>query len=56
LSKNYLIKPYITISTPQNEVTYPTPPAEAIAALQNNPNLKRDFELKYGPGSADEYL
>lgn len=56
LSNNFLIKPYITTSLPQNEVTYPTPPAEAIAALQNNPNLKQDFELKYGPGSADEYL
>ena len=56
LSNNFLIKPYIATSVPQNEVTYPTPPAEAIAALQNNPNLKQDFELKYGPGSADEYL
>ena len=56
LSNNFLIKPYIATSVPQNEVTYPTPPTEAIAALQNNPNLKQDFELKYGPGSADEYL
>lgn len=56
LSNNFLIKPYIATSAPQNEITYPTPPAEAIAALQNNPNLKQDFELKYGPGSADEYL
>lgn len=56
LSNNFLIKPYIITSVPQNQVTYPTPPAEAIAALQNNPNLKQDFELKYGPGSADEYL
>ena len=56
LSNNFLIKPYIATSLPQNEVTYPTPPAEAIAALQNNPNLKQDFESKYGPGSADEYL
>jgi hypothetical protein len=56
LSNNFLIKPYIATSLPQNEVTYPTPPAEAIAALQNNPSLKQDFELKYGPGSADEYL
>lgn len=56
LSNNFLIKPYITTSVPQNQVTYPTPPAEAISALQNNPSLKADFELKYGPGSADEYL
>lgn len=56
LSDNFLIKPYITTSVPQNQTVYPTPPAEAIAALQNNPNLKQDFELKYGPGSADEYL
>jgi hypothetical protein len=56
LSNNFLIKPYITTSLPQNQTTYPTPPAEAIAALQNNPSLKQDFELKYGPGSADEYL
>ena len=56
LSNNFLIKPYIATSVPQNQVTYPTPPAEAIAALQNNPSLKQDFELKYGPGSADEYL
>ena len=56
LSNNFLIKPYITTSVPQNQTTYPTPPAEAIAALKNNPSLKADFELKYGPGSADEYL
>jgi len=56
LSNNFLIKPYIATSVPQNQVTYPTPPAEAIAALQNNPSLKQDFEMKYGPGSADEYL
>jgi len=56
LSNDFLIKPYIATSVPQNEVTYPTPPTEAIAALQNNPSLKQDFEMKYGPGSADEYL
>jgi len=56
LSNNFLIKPYIATSVPQNQITYPTPPAEAIAALQNNPSLKQDFEMKYGPGSADEYL
>jgi len=56
LSNNFLIKPYIATSVPQNQTTYPTPSAEAIAALQNNPNLKQDFELKYGPGSADGYL
>ena len=56
LSNNFLIKPYIATSVPQNQITYPTPPAEAIAALQNNPSLKQDFESKYGPGSADEYL
>jgi len=56
LSNNFRISPYITTSLPQNQTTYPTPPAEAIAALQNNPSLKQDFELKYGPGSADEYL
>lgn len=56
LSNNFRIQPYIATSVPQNQVTYPTPPAEAIAALQNNPSLKQDFEMKYGPGSADEYL
>ena len=56
LSNNFLIKPYIATSVPQNQIIYPTPPAEAIAALQNNPSLKQDFEMKYGPGSADEYL
>ena len=56
LSNNFRIQPYIATSVPQNQITYPTPPAEAIAALQNNPSLKQDFESKYGPGSADEYL
>lgn len=56
LSENFLIKPYIATSTPQNNIVYPEPPAEAIAALQNNPNLKDDFNRKYGPNKADEFL
>jgi len=32
------------------------PPAAAIEFLRQNPNLKADFEAKYGPGSAAQHL
>lgn len=33
-----------------------TVPEGAVAALRQNPNLKADFEAKYGAGSAAQYL
>ena len=33
-----------------------TPPPEAIAALKANPNLRGQFEAKYGVGSGSQYL
>lgn len=33
-----------------------SPPAEAIAALKSNPNLRPQFEAKYGPGSASQFM
>lgn len=32
------------------------PPAAAVAALKRDPSLKGEFERKFGPGSAAEYL
>jgi len=56
LSKNHLIKPYLTTSLPQNQTTYPTPTQKHIESLKNNPDRKAEFEEKFGPGSADRYL
>lgn len=33
-------------------VTYPVPPPAAIQMLRANPQMRTDFEAKYGPGSA----
>lgn len=35
---------------------YPTPNQRQIEELKNNPSMKDQFELKFGPGSADTYL
>ena len=56
LSNNFLVKPYITTSVPQNEIVYPTPTERHIESLRNNPERKAEFEAKFGPGSADRYL
>jgi hypothetical protein len=56
LSKNHLIKPYLTTSLPQNQTTYPIPTQKHIESLKNNPDRKAEFEEKFGPGSADRYL
>ena len=56
LSNNFLIKPYIITSVPQNEIVYPIPTERHIESLRNNPERKAEFEAKFGPGSADRYL
>lgn len=35
---------------------YPTPSAGAISLLRQRPELRNDFERRYGPGSAARYL
>ena len=35
---------------------FPTPTAKHIQALKNNPNAKAEFDGKFGPGAAAEYL
>ncbi|MBX3492148.1 MAG: hypothetical protein KF899_04255 [Parvibaculum sp.] len=35
---------------------FPAPPAPAIEKLRGNPQLKSDFDAKYGPGAADRIL
>jgi len=56
LSNNFLIKPYLVTSVPQNETVYPIPTERHIESLRNNPERKAEFEAKFGPGSADRYL
>ncbi len=59
LSNNFLIKPYIITSVPQNEVTYPTPSAADINLLKQNREsqvFKDFFDETYGPGAADRVL
>ena len=59
LSNNFLIKPYIATSLPQNEVTYPTPSAADINLLKQNREsqvFKDFFDETYGPGAADRVL
>jgi hypothetical protein len=40
-------------ASPQGSVT---PPRRAVEALRKNPDLRAQFEAKYGQGSADRYL
>jgi len=56
LSNNFLIKPYLVTSVPQNQTVYPIPTERHIESLRNNPERKAEFEAKFGPGSADRYL
>ena len=35
---------------------FPTPTAKHIQALKDNPGAKAEFDGKFGPGAADEYL
>lgn len=59
LSENYLIKPYITTSVPQNQTTYPQPSAADINLLKENKDsevYKNFFDETYGPGAADRVL
>ena len=35
---------------------FSAPSAAAIAALKANPSKKADFDAKFGPGAANEYL
>ena len=59
LSNNFLIKPYIATSVPQNETTYPEPSAADINLLRQNresQDLKDFFDETYGPGAADRVL
>jgi len=59
LSNNFLIKPYIATSVPQNETTYPEPSAADINLLRQNREsqvLKDFFDETYGPGAADRVL
>ena len=59
LSNNYLIKPYIVTSVPQNETTYPEPSDADINLLRQNREsqvFKNFFDETYGPGAADRVL
>ena len=59
LSENYLIKPYIATSVPQNQTTYPEPSAADINLLKQNREsqvFKDFFDETYGPGAADRVL
>ena len=52
LSKNYLVQPYLITS----DNTFPEPSQAAIDALLADPSKRAEFEVKFGPGSSDEYL
>jgi len=52
LSKNHLIQPYLITS----DNTFPEPSQAAIEALLADPSKRAEFDLKFGPGSSDEYL
>jgi hypothetical protein len=59
LSNNFLIKPYIATSVPQNQTTYPEPSAADINLLKQNREsqvFKDFFNETYGPGAADRVL
>jgi hypothetical protein len=59
LSNNYLIKPYIATSIPQNETVYPEPSDADINLLRQNREsqvFKNFFDETYGPGAADRVL
>lgn len=59
LSNNFLVKPYITTSVPQNETVYPEPSAADINLLKQNKDsevYKNFFDETYGPGAADRVL
>ena len=65
LSKNYLIKPYITTSPSQeplpepSEKTYPQPSQQDIDILKQNRNSQQHkdyFDEIYGPGAAEKIL
>jgi len=59
LSNNFLIKPYITTSVPQNQTVYPEPSAADINLLKQNKDsevYKNFFDETYGPGAADRVL
>jgi len=59
LSNNFLIKPYLVTSVPQNETVYPEPSAADINLLKQNKDsevYKNFFDETYGPGAADRVL
>lgn len=46
-----------TVSSPMAPAgRFPPPPPEAIQALRDHPGLQAEFEGKYGPGSAMQFL
>ena len=59
LSNNFLIKPYLVTSVPQNQTVYPEPSAADINLLKQNKDsevYKNFFDETYGPGAADRVL